>query len=86
MGNKQTPYPDNDEENSKVPDNKDDCEEDDDKEYCIQECLMGRKYQEVYMIACDSWNNWFHPKCIKMSNEEFKRFQLLSWNCDDCKV
>jgi len=85
FGNKQTPYEDNDEENLKVADNKDDCEEDDDKEYCIQDCLMGRKYQEVDMIACDSCNNWFHPKCIKMSNEEFKRFQLLSWHCDDCK-
>ncbi len=85
FGNKQNPYEDNEEDNAKVGDNKDDCEEEDDKEYCIPDCLMGRKYQEVEMIACDSCNNWFHPKCINMSNEEFKRFQLLSWNCDDCK-
>ncbi len=46
LGNKQTLYPNNDEENSKVAENKDDCEEDDDKEYCIQECLMGRNIRK----------------------------------------
>ncbi len=84
--NKKNPYEDNEDGNSRVVQNKEDCDEDDEnKEYCIHNCLMGRKYQEVDMIACDSCNNWFHPKCINMSNEEFKRFQLLSWNCDDCK-
>lgn len=85
-GSKQNPYEDNDDDNIKAVDNREECEDDDEnKEYCIHDCLMGRKYQEVEMIACDSCNNWFHPKCINMSNEEFKRFQQLSWNCDDCK-
>jgi hypothetical protein len=64
--------------------NEEDGEDDENKEYCIHDCLVGRKYQDIEMIACDGCNNWFHPKCITMSNEEFKRFQQINWHCREC--
>lgn len=65
--------------------NNDDDEED--KEYCIPQCLLGRKYQEAndLMIGCDKCENWYHPKCIKMTDEEFEIVKNSDWLCTECK-
>ncbi len=62
-------------------------DEDEDKEYCIPSCLVGRKYQEAndLMIGCDDCENWYHPKCIKMTDDEFEIVKNSDWICTDCK-
>lgn len=62
--------------------------EDEDKEYCIPACLLGRKYQEAndLMIECESCKNWYHPKCVKMTDEEFEIVKNTEWLCADCKM
>ena len=63
--------------------------EKDEDEYCIVDCSFGKKYNhEIEMIGCDGCNNWYHPKCIKMSEEEYKRLSSKdnqdAWICYEC--
>lgn len=61
-------------------------EEEEDKEYCISNCLLSRKYQKGWeMIGCDGCENWYHPKCIGMTDEEFQKNTKIEWHCFDCK-
>jgi hypothetical protein len=83
-GHRTNPYDNSDEHKA----NDDREEEDCDKELCIPSCLLGRKYQEGNdrMIACDRCENWYHPKCIKMSDDEFETAKNSDdWICSDCK-
>ena len=82
-GNRTNPYENGDE--SRMNDDRD--EEDCDKEYCIPTCLLGRKYQKAndLMIGCDRCENWYHPKCIKMTDDEFETVKYSDdWICSDC--
>jgi len=62
-------------------------DDEEDKDYCITTCLLGRKYQVAndLMIGCDNCENWYHPKCIKMTDEEFEIVKNSEWKCYDCK-
>lgn len=81
----------------KYKNNNDDCyfnpgnnmgdDEEEDKEYCIHNCLSGRKYQKGNdMIGCDGCENWYHPKCINMTDEEFQKNTKIEWHCFNCKT
>lgn len=39
------------------------------------------------MIGCDGCENWYHPRCIKMTEEEFQHHKdtKIEWHCTDCK-
>lgn len=61
--------------------------DDEDKEYCIQNCLIGRKYAGNNMIECDSCGNWYHCKCIVMTDDQFQtiRDNNTNWYCNSCE-
>ncbi|CAG2254970.1 unnamed protein product [Mytilus edulis] len=35
-------------------------------------------------IACDSCNNWFHYKCVGLTEDHINSFQQLEYHCDQC--
>lgn len=44
------------------------------------------------MICCDSKDtcnidceNWYHAKCIGMTDEEMSRSMKIDWYCHDCR-
>ena len=39
----------------------------------------------IKYIGCE---NWYHPKCIKMSEEEFQYHKDVKnkWHCSDCNL
>ena len=48
--------------------------------YCI--C---RKEEQPGMIGCDFCDEWYHPLCLGLSNEEIKRLAEENWSCPICK-
>ena len=86
-GNRRFPYENNFDDN--LENNNLDCERDlGENEYCIPACLLGRKYHQEtndFMIGCDNCNNWYHPKCIKISDEDLETLKASYWSCSDCR-
>ncbi|CAG2235289.1 CPS40 [Mytilus edulis] len=35
-------------------------------------------------IACDSCNNWFHYKCVGLTEDHINSYQQLEYHCDQC--
>ena len=69
--------------------NVDDESDDEEKEYCVQNCLTGRKYLKGNeMIRCDNCFIWYHPTCINMTDSEFLMLHDTNaeWICNHCKM
>ena len=46
-------------------------------------CLCKQPYQQnIFMIACDSCDDWFHPSCIGLTKKEASA--LLTYQCPNC--
>jgi hypothetical protein len=95
--NKSNPYDENEESNLKrndfpVNDNnfenpKDEEEDEENKEYCLPDCLLGKRYDKnIVMIGCDGCDNWYHLKCLNMTEEELnKDYKDKEWYCVNCQ-
>lgn len=53
-------------------------------EYCIAKCKFGRKSKGQMMIGCDKCSNWYHSRCLNISNEEVQKLSERNWYCQDC--
>ncbi|EGC34868.1 hypothetical protein DICPUDRAFT_13956, partial [Dictyostelium purpureum] len=46
-------------------------------------CLCKRKYDSnMFMIACDRCDEWYHGACVNISEKDAKRIKL--YVCKDC--
>jgi len=69
--------------------------EEEDQDWCTPTCLFKKKnprentLTEGYnqWICCDSCTNWYHPKCVNMTKEEFElnKSEDKKWHCEECK-
>lgn len=49
-------------------------------------CLCALPYNpDLDMIQCEGCNEWYHPECIKISDEEIQKVgQGNAWTCPEC--
>lgn len=73
---------DDEEENVEGSDSDDESEEeeDDSKIYCI--CKQTYN-PDLWMIACDECNEWYHGKCVHVTNQDSKRIEY--YVCPPCR-
>lgn len=45
-------------------------------------CICKKPYDYSFMIGCDNCSNWFHPACIKISEDQVKT--IKTYICDVC--
>lgn len=45
-------------------------------------CVCNEKYDDTFMVQCDSCKEWYHPRCIGESDESFNNTDI--WNCNYC--
>ena len=60
--------------------------EEQEAEYCIPKCQYERKCQGEKMIECDNCSNWYHAKCLNLTDEQFQKCgsKDKTWFCPDC--
>ena len=55
------------------------------KEYCLPTCIIGRKNPNQTMVCCDKCETWFHIKCLNIPDEQFNKIKETEWFCPNCK-
>lgn len=55
-------------------------------EYCLATCTVGRKNSTLSMIECDGCKGWFHFKCVGVPEESVKELKEDEWYCPNCKA
>lgn len=76
-------------DNNKIKKKKEENEEneelsDGEGSYCFPNCEFKRKSASKPMIMCDKCMNWYHTKCLGLTNEEFAKIQDKKWFCPNC--
>ena len=56
----------------------------DEKEYCIPECKLGRKNSNLLMICCDNCGNWYHTICVGVIGDS-NTINNIDWFCPTCQ-
>ena len=54
------------------------------KEYCLPTCIIGRKNPNQTMVCCDKCETWFHIKCLNIPDEQFNKIKETEWFCPNC--
>ena len=49
--------------------------------YCLCNQPAG---DEFFMIECDNCKNWFHGRCVGVSEDQTKELQETEWKCPPC--
>lgn len=54
------------------------------KEYCLPTCIIGRNNTIHSMVCCDRCETWFHTKCLNIPDEQFNKIKDTEWFCPNC--
>ena len=57
----------------------------DEKEYCIPECKLGRKNSNLLMICCDNCGSWYHTSCVGVVGDSNTINNMEEWFCPICQ-
>jgi len=49
-------------------------------------CLCRRENDGTFMIGCDFCEEWYHPHCLRISNEKAIEYAKQSWSCPRCII
>jgi len=49
-------------------------------------CLCRRENDGTFMIGCDYCDEWYHPYCLKISNEKAFELGRQTWACPKCSI
>merc|ERR1711894_864981 len=49
-------------------------------------CLCRRANDGTFMIGCDFCDEWYHPHCLKISNERALELGNKTWSCPKCII
>jgi len=49
-------------------------------------CLCRRENDGTFMIGCDYCDEWYHPYCLKISNEKAFELGSQTWACPKCSI
>jgi len=49
-------------------------------------CLCRRENDGTFMIGCDYCDEWYHPYCLKISNEKAFELGHQRWACPKCSI
>merc|ERR1712150_99783 len=47
-------------------------------------CLCRKQNDETFMVGCDFCDEWYHPRCLNLSNEKAMELAYREWSCPRC--
>lgn len=48
-------------------------------------CLCRQENDDTFMVGCDFCEEWYHPRCLCLSNAEAMDLSLREWQCPKCQ-